>query len=220
MSLWDSVSTTYVEAATSAFPLHRAVVFAGGLMGSIAVHHQTHLSIFETLARLPLADITSLTKGPLGKASVADVMAGVAIIIAGWIFSRLTLRLVFALASRSTDLRARVAESEAQAPIDKEQSLADRQKAMELIDASLKEPRVRLRNLGAAAELTSGLAIAGFVAFHWGNVVDFLFAFAMLVTSVVIQTNSVRIFLADYFGPALFKARLQGKKAPAPTGLS
>ena len=220
MSLWDSVSTTYVEAATSALPLHRAVLFAAGVLGSIAVHHQTHLSIFETVAQLPLADIASLSTGPLSKATMADVLVGIAAAIIGWAYSRLTLQLVFALAARSTDLKARFAVAEAQAPIDANQPLADRQKAMELIDSSLKEPRTRLRSLGAAAELTGGFAIASLVACFWGNALDLACGTVLVFVALGIQISSVRLFLNDYLGPASYKARLQGKKPPVPSSVN
>lgn len=130
MSAWESVGTTYIEAATSAMPLHRALVFAVGLGGSVAVREQTHLSIFETLARIPLSDMTSLATGPLSKAVFADVLLGIALVVGGWVFSRLMLRAVFALAARSTNLWERARASAARSPIDPEQPLADRQAAL------------------------------------------------------------------------------------------
>jgi hypothetical protein len=220
MSLWDSVGTTYVEAATSALPLHRAVVFAAGVFGSLAVHNQTHRSIFETVAQLPLAEMASLSTGPLSKAMLADLMFGIGAVICGWVFSRFSLHLVFALAARSTDFWARIKEAQAQVPIDSTQPLADRQKAMELIDASLKEPRARLRSLGSAAELAGGLGVASLVAAHWGNALDVAFGAVLVLVSLGLQVSSVRVFIADYFGPALYKARLQGKKPPTPARIS
>lgn len=219
MSLWDSVGTTYVEAATSALPLHRAIVFGAGFMGSLAVRQQTHLSIFETLARIPLSDMASLTTGPLSKAVFADVLLGVVVAAGGWLFSRVVLRCVFALAARSTDLWARVRDATAQVPIDPSLPLADRQKAMELIDASLVEPRARLRSRGAAAELLGGMGIGCLLATHWGNVLDASLGVAFALVAVGLHVSSVQLFLADYFGPALLKAQLQGKKAQLLTGI-
>lgn len=219
MSAWESVGTTYIEAATSAMPLHRALVFAVGLGGSVAVREQTHLSIFETLARIPLSDMTSLATGPLSKAVFADVLLGIALVVGGWVFSRLMLRAVFALAARSTNLWERARASAARSPIDPEQPLADRQAALELIDKSLDEPRARLRSRGAAAELTASLGLGCLLAAYWGNALDGILGVALTVVAVGLQVSSVRLFLSDYLGPAMLKARVLGKKPPLPTSI-
>lgn len=219
MPAWDSIGTTYIEAATSALPLHRAVVFAAGLGGSLAVRQQTHLSIFETVARLPLSELASLSTGPLSKAVFADLLLGVALVTGGWLLSRLVLRAVFALAAKSTNLWDRARASAAQTPIDPRQSLADRQAALELIDKSLDEPRSRLRSRGAAAELIGGLGLGCLVAAHWGNVLDGLLGVVFVTVAVGLQFSSVQLFLADYLGPAMLKAQLQGRKPPSPTSV-
>ncbi len=218
MSVWDSISTTYVEAATSALPLHRAVVFATGLGGSLAVRQQTHLSIFETVARIPLSELASLSAGPLGNAVFADVLFGIALVTSGWLFSRLVLWVVFTLAARSTNLWERA--SAAQTPIDPQQSLADRQAALDLIDKSLSEPRARLRARGAAAELLGGVGIGCLVGAYWGNVLDGLLGAVWLLVSIGLQVSSVRLFLADYLGPAMVKAQLQGRKPSGPSSVA
>jgi hypothetical protein len=217
MSAWDSISSTYVEAATSALPLHRAVIFVAGFGGSLAVRQQTHLSIFETVARIPLSELISLSTGPFSKAVFADVLIGVALVTSSWIFSRLVLRTVFALAARSTNLWERARISAAQAPIDPKQSLADRQAALELIDKSLDEPRARLRSRGSAAELIGGLGLGYLLASHWGNLLDGLLGAVLALVSISLQVGSVQLFLSDYLGPAMLKAQLQGRK---PTGLT
>ncbi len=220
MSAWESIGTTYVEAATSALPLHRAVVFAAGFGGSVAVNQQTHLSIFETIARIPLSELASLSTGPFSKAVFADVLFGVALMASAWIFSRLVLWGIFALAARSTDLWERARVSETQTPIDPQQSLADRQSAMELIDKSLEEPRARLRSRSAAAELIGGLGLGCLIAAHWGNMLDSLLGVVLVVVSVSLQVGSVQLFLAEYLGPSMLKARLQGRKPKGPTSIA
>lgn len=221
MSAWDSIGSTYVEAATSALPLHRAVVFTAGLGGSITVRQQpTHLSIFETLARIPLSELISLSTGPFSKAVFADVLFGIALVTSGWIFSRLVLWAVFSLAARSTNLWKRARASAEQTPINPEQSLADRQAALELIDKSLSEPRSRLRSRAASAELLAGLGLGCLLAAYWGNILDGLLGTVLIVLSIGLQVSSVKLFLTDYLGPAMLKARLQGRKPPNPTSIA
>lgn len=220
MSVWDSIGTTYVEAATSTLPLHRVLVFTAGFVGSLAVHQQTHLSIFETIARIPLSDLTSLSNGPLGKAVFADVLLGIALAFLGWCFSRVVLRTTFALAARSTNLWERARTSTTNAPSDPHQSLSERQTALELIDKSLIEPRARLRSRCAAAELLGGLGIGCLIGAHWGNLLDVLLGTVMTVASVGLQVSAVQLFISDYLGPAMLKAKLQGRKPPDPTGVT
>lgn len=220
MSVWDSIGTTYVEAATSTLPLHRVVVFTAGFVGSLAVHQQTHLSIFETIARTPLTDLTSFSNGPLGKAEFSNVLLGVALAFLGWCFSRLVLRATFALAARSTNLWERARTSIANAPGDLHHSLSERQTALELIDKSLSEPRARLRSRCAVAELLGGLGIGCFIAAYWGNLLDSLIGTVMTCASIFLQVSAVQLFIADYLGPAMLKAKLQGRRPPDPTAVT
>lgn len=219
MSTWETVGTTYVEAVTSAMPLHRALVFATGFSGSLAVRDQTHLSIVETLARVPLSNLTSLATGPLSKAIFADVLLGIALVVGGWVLARLVLRAVFALAARSTKLWERAGASAAQSPLDLTQSLSDRQAALDLIEKSLDEPRSRLRVRAAAAEVTAGFGIGCLAATYWGNVLDGLLGAFLLMLLIALQVSSVRLFLADFLGPAIVKARLLGREPPIPTSV-
>jgi len=219
MALWDSIGTTYVEAATTALPLHRAVLFLAGFVGSVVVHKQTHLSIFESIANLPLASFTSLSSGPLGEATLADVMVASAVIVGSWIYSRTSLRLIFSLASRSTDLMNRVTVAQAQAPVSPLQPVEERQKAVELVESSLIETRTRLKSMSAVAEMVGGLGVSALVAGYWGNALDLTLGVLLSSGAFLLHISTVRLFLSEYFGPALFKARLQGKQPPSPTSL-
>jgi len=216
-SPWEALGSTYVEAATTAFPLHRAVLFGAGLIGSIAVHRKTQASVFGTIAQYPLADIASLSTGPLSKATIADVMVALAAVFLGWGITRIGLQRIFAMAARMTDLWENIEKSELRMPIKEDQPLADRQKALELIDGSLKEPRARLRSINALAELTCGIGVASLASSYWGNWIDAAIGGTSLIASLALQVVAVRFFLAEYLGPALSKARIQGKKPPGPS---
>ena len=220
MSTWDSIGSTYIEAVTSALPLHRSIVFIAGFGGSVTVRQQTHLSIFETMAQIPLSELVSLSIGLFSKAVFADVLFGVALMARGWILSRVLLWTVFSLAARSTDLWERARVSAMQTPIDPQQPLADRQSALELIEKSLSEPRARLRSRGAAAELIGGLGLGYLIAAYWGNIIDGLLGTVLVLISAGLQVGSVQLFLAEYLGPAMLKARLQGRKPNGPTSVT
>ncbi len=219
MSVWDSIGTTYVEAATSTLPLHRAAVFAVGFVCSVSVNQQTHLSIIETIASIPVSELTSFSNGLLGKAVLADVLIGISLTLIGWIFSRLVLRTIFALAARSTDLWERMQISGTTPHIHPLQSLSERQTALEFIDRSLSEPRARLRSLCATAELLGGLGVGCLIAAFWGNILDGILGVAICSIAVGLQVSAVQFFIADYLGPAMLKAKLQGRKAPEPSGV-
>lgn len=216
MSVWDSVGTTYVEAATSALPLHRVVVFIAAVLGSLAVRHQTHLSILETVANISVLELTAISTGVFSRAVLADAAVGFAVVLGGWAFARVTLLVIFALAARSTDLWDRVREASKNLKVDSTQPLADRQAAMEIIDASLADPKARLRSFAAAAELAAGCGMGCLAASYWGNILDALTGIFLVAVTASIQVHSVRLFLAEYFGPALLKAQLQGKRPPSP----
>ena len=218
MSVWDSIGTTYVEAATSKLPLHRVVVFAVGFVGSVSVHHQTHISIFETIARIRVSELTSLSSGLIGKAVLADVLLGSSLVLIGWIFTRLVLRTIFSLAAALTDLWERMQISAPSPHIHSLQSLSELQTALEIIDKLLSEPRARLRSLCAAAELLGGLGVGCLVAAFWGNILDGILGAAISIVAIGLQVSAVQLFIGDYLGLAMLKAKLQGRKAPEPTG--
>ena len=219
MALWDSIGTTYVDAATTALPLHRAALFLAAFVGSVAVHKQTHLSIFESISNISLASFASLSSGALSGATLADVMTATAVCVGGWVYSRVALRSIFFMASRSTDLMTRIVAAQKQAPLDPQQALHERQKAVALVESSLIETRTRLKAMGAAAEFVGGVGLAALTAFYWGNVLDLTVGVAFCFAAFTLQVSTVRLFLSEYFGPALFKAHLQGKQPPSPTSL-
>ena len=73
-------------------------------------------------------------------------MIALGAIAIGWFFSRLVLRGVFEIAARSTDLAGQVKTAKAKTPaIDARLPIEERQNELDLIDASLEEPRSRIR---------------------------------------------------------------------------
>jgi len=190
------------------------VVFAGGVLGSLAIQKQTHLSIFETIARLPLAELANLTSGPLSRATIGDLLAGTGAVVIGWCGSRLTLRMTFSVAAKATDLWKRTSTSMAEHRPDEKLSLEDRKKALELIDAGLEEPRSLLRRYNSVTEMLSGFAVLSLLVAHWGNALDLSIGLALGIAVIFCNVGAVRLFLRDFYGPALYRAQLVGKRPP------
>lgn len=220
MSIWESAGSTYVEAATSALPLHRLVVFAGGLFSSLAISKQTHPSVFESIARMPIAEISNIATGPLSKATVADVLAAIAAVVGGWFLCRISLRGIFSLAAKVTDLQTRTHAAIASHRPDPKLALDDRKKTLELIDLALDEPRKQLRRLSSASEMLGGLSLVSIFSGHWGGMLDMVVGVSLAAIMIGIQVASVRLFFRDYFGPALYRAQLIGKRPPEVLGVT
>lgn len=216
MSAWESFGSTYLEAASATLPLHRLVLFAFGFVGSIAVNHKTHLSAVESLYNIKLAELTNFESPILKDVTVANVLIGIGIVLAGWIVARTLIWITFTLAAKATDLSKNIP----QIPADIAQNIlappTDRHQVVALIEASLEKSRLRLRAMNAFAELTGGIAIGCAIASIWGNAVDIAASFMFLLIAACVGIFSVKLFFKEYFGPALYIAQLQGKSLPTP----
>ena len=216
MSAWEAVSSTYVAAATAALPLQRIVVFVVGFVGSLAVTSQTHLSVLETIAKIELSKLTSLTTGPLALASIGNVLIGLGLVVVAWALSRSLLWAVFALGAKSTDLWSRVSAAKSGKSDQPFMEPSERLAAVALLDASLLETRARLRAMSAFAELLCGLFAGCSIGFFWGNALDLAVGLCFFAAAFGLHIAAVRLFLAEYFGPALLRAQLQGRRHPTP----
>lgn len=214
MAVWDSISSAYIEVATTALPLHRLGLFVSGVLGVLSVKSQTHLSVLETLGQSKLSDLTSLDSRLLAHATLGDLVVGMLLVAIGWIGVRALLMLVFSLAGKSTDLwdRSKAALQDAQPPRSEEA----RKAAIQMLDASLKEPQSRLRTLTAMSEMLCGVGIGLVFVSWWGNVIDLVVGLAFLALTVCLVFRSVWLFVAEVFGPAMIKTRLQGRTSPMP----
>lgn len=216
MSAWETVSSTYVEAASLALPLHRVVVFAAGFFGSLSVASETHLSVLETVLRIELSSLTSLNSGPLALASIGNVFFGFGLVFLAWALSRGLLWAVFTMGAKATNLWSKVDEANKKYDDRRFIEAAERQASVSLIEASLQETRARVRACNAFAEIFCGLGVGCSIGYLWGNVLDLLVGFCSFAIALTLHVVAVRIFLAEYFGPALLKAQLQGRRPPTP----
>lgn len=219
MSLWDSVGSTYVEAAAAALPLHRLVIFGASFLTVFAVENDSGAGVIKVVMGLSLLDLASTTTGPLVPATIGYVTMAVGAVLLSWLASRVMLRVLFSLAAKATQLWSRVADLESRSNISSEMSLTDRQTAATLLETSLRGTRQRLRATNAFAEMFCGLGAVLTIASHWGETMDLVVGIVMILLSIVLHFGAIRIFLAEYFGPALFKARLQGRDPPVPSDL-
>lgn len=103
MLSWEAVEKSYTDAITAAFPLHRILIFASGLVITVGIKNQTHLSIFETIANINISYFYSIS-ALLKNFVIYDLFFSLSMIFFGWVFSRIILRIFLFLAEKSTDL--------------------------------------------------------------------------------------------------------------------
>ena len=155
MSAWDQISSTYTESATQALPLHRAVVFVTGFFVSLAIQRQTHLSILETLAVVPLSEFVTFDKGVLSKAMVGNVLWALFATFIGVALSKGLIRLAYGIVQRATGAGTKAASLDKSWVVGL--SIEERTSALELVESGLTEPRTRLRTLTSLNELLVGI---------------------------------------------------------------
>ncbi|MES2584319.1 MAG: hypothetical protein V4627_16465 [Pseudomonadota bacterium] len=212
MSAWEDIGSAYVEAATQALPLHRVAIFAAGFLISLVIQNQTHLSALESLAVVPLSELITFDKGLLSKATTGNILWALIATLVGITFSKGLLRLAYTLVDRATGASATAAS------LDKSWlyglSIEERNAAVELVESGLTEPRSRLRAYTSINELLVGIGFVCIAAAFWGNILDGVVGGLALVGALFSHMVSIHIFLTDYYGAALSKAHLQGKKIP------
>lgn len=217
MSAWEDISSTYAEAATKALPLHRAIVFGAGFLLSLSIQQQTHLSILETLAVVPLSDFSTLDKGFLAKATGANVMWAMLATLTAVALSKGMIRLAYGVVDRATGASKRAAQLDrgwvAGLPIE------ERKAALDLVESGLAESRTRLRAMTGMNEILIGVSAMFAVSAVWGNALDGSISAVTLIAATCTHLMAIYVFLTDYYGPALAKAQLQGRSLPRITSL-
>jgi glycerol uptake facilitator-like aquaporin len=94
--------------------------------------------------------------------------------------------------------------------------IADRSEAVELAESSLEEPAKRIRSINRIAEFLGGCGFVLVVLGFADSANDLLIGLPLLLFSFAALVYSVRLFLAEYFGTAMYAARLRGKNPPSP----
>lgn len=173
MLSWESVEKTYTDAIQAAFPLHRVIIFSFGVLVSITIKDQTHLSVFESILNIKFSKFVSISE-LLKEIILLDFVFGLFIVFCGWAFSRLVLRCFLFLAARSTKLWEKINSNQPQYDFPKNISISERKEAVEWIDSIITDSRSRIKNINFNSELYAGISIGLLLAFFWGNIIDFL----------------------------------------------
>jgi hypothetical protein len=218
--MWDSLGSTYVDAVTKTFPLHRVLVFALGTLLSLIAPDHEYKSLSESLIRLGLGDLTSLESGPLSKATVLNVFLGLGAALSGWAVARVTLRIAFECADNLASVRQKVKVAYDESPFKNAKTIADRKEALEFVNSSLEDSHSKIKAMATIAELLGGVGVTLLIGCWWGSWLDAVYGLAALVAAVIAQFRSVLIFLSDYLGPALSRALLLGRPPPSSIDVS
>lgn len=208
MLSWESVEKSYTDAIAAVFPLHRIVIFASGLLITIGVKNQTHLSIVETIANINISYFSSIST-LIKNFAVYDLFFALSMVFTGWLSSRVILRIFLYLAAKSTKLWTKINSNQPQYDFGNELKISERKEAVEWIDSMTTEVKSRMKTINFNAELASGIGFGLLVAFYWGNILDFLVFFILFAIAIFLSLKSISIFISDYLGPYSVKAMLQ-----------
>lgn len=216
---WSTVSETYADAVKSVFPAERFVLAAIGVIGTVTIRAQEYKSVVESILRQPIKDI-SLSEGSLlARLSLGDFVIAMLLVLAAVLVSYMAKRFVFHLAARSTSLDARMSAFAGTVGTAGGKTADELKSILDLTDRVLSAPRKKLRSLHAAAELSAGLAVGGFVAAVWGNSLDVAIGCMATISLLTLHVLGTRSFLAQYLGPALFRASVLKQPMPSTTKL-
>lgn len=216
MSAWEEIGSTYVESIASTLPLHRLIVASSALLGALAISHQTHLSIAETIASIEIAQLIEAESSTIRKLRVLDIFFGMLLPALAWIASYAATRLVFLLVERGSNLKNRATAAIERFQNIKAMELKERREEIEILDKSLEKTRGTLRRCGSISEILCGFGLLFLISSYWGNILDFSLGVLSLLGGVVSSGISLKFFFRDYYGTALFISQLQGKALPTP----
>lgn len=208
MPSWESVEKTYTDAIQAAFPLHRGIIFLFGILISIAIKNQTHLSISESILNIHASKLYSISE-LLKEIILMDLFFGLFLVFSGWLFTRIILRSFLCLAARSTDLWGKINSNQPQYNFPKTISISERKEAVEWIDFITSDSKIKMKNINFNSEILAGISIGLMIAFYWGNIIDFLAFLIIILSSIFLCLKSISIFISDYLGPQSVKSMLQ-----------
>jgi hypothetical protein len=216
MSAWEEIASTYVESIANALPLHRLVIAASAILAALAVSHQTHLSIAETVVSIEVAQLIDLNSDAFQKLKILDICFGILLPILAWLTSRISTRILFLVVKRGADLENKSIAAMRKFPNIKEMELKERRDEIEILDKSLEKVRSKLKKINSSAEIFCGLGLLLLISFKWGNILDLSLGLLSLMGGIVSCGVALKIFFSEYYGTALFIVQLQGKALPTP----
>lgn len=212
--MWDSVSEAYGEAVKSALPLHRLLVAVIAILAIALLHVHEYKSIFESLARIEISMLKWGDGGILADSTLGDVFLSGAVVVSGWCFSRILLRLIFALAEGALNLKSVLAQQMAAWP-KPALDFSTVKAQIEFLDSTIEPTRKHIRALNTVAEFAAAIGLGFLVCFYWGNILDLLIAILAIAIACYFNYRAINLFLSSYIGPSLHKSSILGRKLPS-----
>lgn len=218
MSAWESIGKSYGEAISGVFPLHRALVFAIGVIFSEAARKPLYTSIAKSILSYEASRIFFGQNSMVANMQVMSLLAGLLLVLVSWGATQLLINFLFSVVASVTKVWDRVDRIKrnfvtTNAPM----SVPERQGLIQFLDLSLSEPKKALQKLNATVEISLAASIACMLTGIRGSSLDLLLFAIFLISSVIVGAVSVHLFLADYFGLSLLRAELLGRKRPTPS---
>ncbi len=213
MSLLDSATSSYAETVTNTVPFHRAALFFVSALLFLANRSKGSEGLLQFLWSLPASELTSLSSNFLIASTVGDFLSAAGIVAISAISTKAAARAIFALALRSTSLISKInlitINSDGL-------TISNRKKAIELAKSSIEPITKRLRSINRLTEflIGCGLQITAFSALNFS--LELFIGGILTLLSVVFLAYGVKLFISDYFGVAMYVAKLEGKPHPAP----
>lgn len=210
--MWDTLKENYTEAISSVFPIHRFLIAMLGFFCVVAVEHQSHLSIVETLLRIKLASLSTEPGKILENTSVMDLSWGFMLSAASFAGYQLISQKMFSGISRTVNYKEKVDQKYEQFRWLSLLPPTDRNHALNRVSLEKKRQQKILISRAIGAELAIAFFIALSVSSYWGNALDVTVAIFALFVGIGIQANVVFVFFAKYLGPALEESILNDSK--------
>lgn len=210
--MWETVKENYTEAISSAFPIHRFLIAVLGFLCAVAIAHQSHLSIIETLLRFQLSSLSTESGKLFEHASLLDCLWGLILTASGFGCYQLLAGTIFSWISKIVNYKQKV---EVQYKQYRWLSLLppqDRDRALNRVNLEKKDQQKRLKSRATGAEFAIAVFLGLGLSSYWGNALDIVVAAFALLVGIGLQANIVYIFFAKYLGPALQESILNDSK--------
>lgn len=192
-------------------PLHRAALFIYSALFFLAYRVSGDASALAYLSSVPVADFTSLLSPFLKLAVIGDLFVGIGVVAGSLVYSKFVMWVLLSVALRSTSLVSRINSIPM---ISGALTLAERMQAVELTKSSLEKPVKRIRAINRWGEFLGGCGFLAAILGLYNSRLDFLAGLLLVFISFSLLVCAVKVFLSDYFGLAMYVARLEGRSMP------
>lgn len=212
MAEWSDIASTYAESVQGLLPLHRACIFLTGFTSSLAIERNEKTPITHFISNIKISELTTFSNSFLSDATGFNVICGLISIIAALITSSIINKIIYQTINNATKF------IEEAISLDRswknELSLEERKILIEIIDQGTSDAKSRIQRFAAMGELLIGISIILLIASISTGATDFFTGIGLLLTGLIVHAIKMHIFFKDYFGPALTKSHLQGRRLP------